>query len=138
MINDMVCNGQIGLINMCLLDLLIDEIVQWVVDLIYKMKVIWIVIDLLLGFELVVVLSFCEDFCELLFCMVVVFFNFGVMVLMIFEFEDCYVDLCFSFYGLVFFIDVIIVQCYIEIDSCLKCVMVVVKVCGSVYCDEFW
>lgn len=135
-INDMVRNGQIGLINTRSLDLSIDEIVQRVVELIHKMKATRIVIDSLSGFELAVAPSFREDFRESLFRMVAVLSNLGVTVLMTSELEDRYVDLRFSPYGSAFLTDAIVVQRYIEIDSRLKRVMAVVKVRGSAHCDE--
>jgi circadian clock protein KaiC len=52
------------------------------------------------------------------------------------ELEDRYADLRFSPYGSAFLTDAIIVQRYVEIDSCLKRVMAVVKVRGSVHSNE--
>jgi circadian clock protein KaiC len=130
-INDMVQSGKIGLINTRLLDLSIDEIVQYLINLIQKMKAARVVIDSLSGFELAVAPTFREDFRESLFRMVAVLSGLGVTVLMTSELEDRYTDLRFSPYGSAFLTDAIIVQRYIEVDSSLQRVMAVVKVRAS-------
>jgi circadian clock protein KaiC len=135
-IDDMVHAGQVGLINTRSLDLSIDEIVQRLLDLIYKMQATRVVIDSLSGFELAVAPSFREDFRESLFRMVAVLSGLGVTVLMTSELEDRYHDLRFSPYGSAFLTDAIIVERYIEIESRLKRVMAVVKVRGSCHSNE--
>ncbi|MGA2082823.1 MAG: ATPase domain-containing protein [Holophaga sp.] len=132
-IDDLVRTGKIGLINTRLLDLSIDEIVQRLVDLVQNMKATRVVIDSLSGFELAVAPTFREDFRESLFRMVSVLSGLGVTVLMTSELEDRYTDLRFSAYGSAFLTDAIIVQRYIEIHSCLKRVMAVVKVRASAH-----
>ena len=57
-------------------------------------------------------------------------------VLMTSELEDRYTDLRFSPYGSAFLTDAIIVQRYIEVKSCLKRVMAVVKVRASAHSNE--
>jgi len=135
-IDDMVCSGQIGLINTRSLDLSIDEIVQHLIHLIHKMKATRVVIDSLSGFELAVAPTFREDFRESLFRMVAALSGLGVTVLLTSELEDRYTDLRFSPYGSAFLTDAIIVQRYIEIGSCLKRVMSVVKVRDSFHSTE--
>jgi len=135
-IDNMVRAGQIGLINTRSLDLSIDEIVQHLINLIDQMKATRVVIDSLSGFELAVAPTFREDFRESLFRMVAVLSNLGVTVLLTSELEDRYSDLRFSPYGSAFLTDAIIVQRYIEVDSCLKRVMAVVKVRASVHSTE--
>ena len=68
--------------------------------------------------------------------MVSVLSSLGVTVLMTSELEDRYTDLRFSSYGSAFLTDAIIVQRYIEVESCLKRVMAVVKVRASAHSDE--
>ena len=135
-LDDLISNGQIGLINTRSLDLSIDEIVQNLSNLIQQMKATRVVIDSLSGFELAVAPTFREDFRESLFRMVTVLSGLGVTVLMTSELEDRYVDLRFSPYGSAFLTDAIIVQRYIEVDSCLKRVMAVVKVRASAHSNE--
>ena len=135
-INEMVQAGQIGLINMRLPDLSIDEVVQQLTGMIQRMQATRIVIDSLSGFELAVAPSFRADFRESLFRMVAVLSNLGVTVLMTSELEDRYIDLRFSPYGSAFLTDAIIVQRYIELESRLKRVMAVVKVRSSKHSNE--
>jgi circadian clock protein KaiC len=135
-IDDMVRAGQVGLINTRSLDLSIDEIVQHLVTLIRRMKATRVVIDSLSGFELAVAPTFREDFRESLFRMVAVLSSLGVTVVMTSELEDRYTDLRFSPYGSAFLTDAIIVERYIEIESCLKRVLAVVKVRGSAHSNE--
>jgi circadian clock protein KaiC len=135
-LDDLISCGQIGLINTRSLDLSIDEIVQNLSNLIHKMKATRVVIDSLSGFELAVAPTFREDFRESLFRMVTVLSDLGATVLMTSELEDRYVDLRFSPYGSAFLTDAIIVQRYIEVDSCLKRVMAVVKVRASAHSNE--
>jgi circadian clock protein KaiC len=60
----------------------------------------------------------------------------GVSVLMTSELEDRYTDLRFSPYGTAFLTDAIIVQRYIELDSCLRRVLAVVKVRASAHSNQ--
>jgi len=135
-LDDMIRAGQIGLINTRSPDLSIDEIVQHLTKLIHQMKATRVVIDSLSGFELAVAPTFREDFRESLFRMVAVLSGLGVTVLMTSELEDRYIDLRFSPYGSAFLTDAIIVQRYIEVESCLQRVMSVVKVRASVHSTE--
>jgi circadian clock protein KaiC len=135
-LDDMVRAGQIGLINSRSPDLSIDEIVQQLCNLILKMKATRVVIDSLSGFELAVAPTFREDFRESLFRMFAVLAGLGVTVLMTSELEDRYIDLRFSPYGAAFLTDAIIVQRYIEVESCLQRVMAVVKVRASTHSNE--
>ena len=135
-LDDMIRAGQIGLINTRSPDLSIDEIVQHLIKLIRQMKATRVVIDSLSGFELAVAPTFREDFRESLFRMVAVLSDLGVTVLMTSELEDRYIDLRFSPYGSAFLTDAIIVQRYIEVESCLQRVMAVVKVRASVHSTE--
>jgi circadian clock protein KaiC len=52
------------------------------------------------------------------------------------ELEDRYIDLRFSPYGAAFLTDAIIVQRYIEVESCLQRVISVVKVRASLHSTE--
>jgi circadian clock protein KaiC len=135
-VDDMVRAGQIGLINSRLVDLSVDEIVQRLMRTIHEMKATRVVIDSLSGFELAVAPTFREGFRESLFRLVAVLSGLGVTVLMTSELEDRYVDLRFSPYGSAFLTDAIVVQRYVEIESCLKRVIAVVKVRDSAHSDQ--
>lgn len=135
-VDGLVRTGKLGLINTRSLDLSIDEIVQQLVKLVHDNHAKRVVIDSLSGFELAVAPTFREDFRESLFRMVAALAGLGVTVLMTSELEDRYTDLRFSPYGSAFLTDAIIVQRYIEVDSCLKRVMSVVKVRASKHSTE--
>ncbi len=135
-IDDLVRSGKLGIINTRSLDLSIDEIVQQLLKMIRHMKASRVVIDSLSGFELAVAPTFREDFRESLFRMVSALTERGVTVLMTSELEDRYTDLRFSPYGSAFLTDAIIVQRYIEVESCLKRVMAVVKVRSSQHSSQ--
>lgn len=135
-LEDMIEGRQIGLINLRALDLSVDEIAQHLTNLIKKMKATRVVIDSLSGFELAVAPAFRAEFRESLFRMIAVLSGLGVTVLMTCELEDRYIDLRFSPYGAAFLTDAIIVQRYIEVESCLQRVMSVVKVRASWHSTE--
>jgi circadian clock protein KaiC len=135
-LDDMIQDQQIGLINIRALDLSVDEILQRLIKLIKEMKATRVVIDSLSGFELAVAPTFREDFRESLFRMIGALSGLGVTVLMTSELEDRYTDLRFSPYGAAFLTDAIIVQRYIEINSCLERVMSVVKLRASAHSKE--
>jgi circadian clock protein KaiC len=135
-IDVLVSQGKLGVINTRALDLSIDEIVQQLLKVIHELKATRVVIDSLSGFELAVAPTFREDFRESLFRMVAALSGLGVTMLMTSELEDRYTDLRFSSYGSAFLTDAIIVQRYIEVDSCLKRVMAVVKVRASDHSNE--
>jgi circadian clock protein KaiC len=135
-LGDMIQGQQVGLINLRALDLSVDEIIQRVTHLIKERKTTRVVIDSLSGFELAVAPTFREDFRESLFRMIGILSGLGVTVLMTSELEDRYTDLRFSPYGSAFLTDAIIVQRYIEVESCLQRVMAVVKVRASSHSTE--
>ncbi len=135
-IAELVRAGGVGLINTRSLDLSVAEIVQRILRLIHDMKATRVVIDSLSGFELAVAPTFRQDFRESLFRMITALSGRGVTVLMTSEIEDRYSDLRFSPYGSAFLTDAIIVQRYLEVQSCLKRVMAVVKVRDSDHCKE--
>lgn len=135
-IDDLVSAGQVGLINSRAPDLSMAEIIQRLTKLIREMKATRVVIDSLSGFELALAPAFRDDFRESLFHMTAVLSELNVTVLMTSELEDRYVDLRFSPYGSAFLTDAIIVQRYIEVESCLKRVISVVKVRASSHSTE--
>lgn len=135
-LEDLIESRKIGLINLRALDLSVDEITQRLTALIKEMKATRVVIDSLSGFELAVAPAFLEDFRESLYRLIAVLSGLGVTVLMTCELEDRYIDLRFSPYGAAFLTDAIIVQRYIEVESCLRRVMSVVKVRASSHSSE--
>ena len=135
-IADLIERGQVGLIDASADDLSVDEIVRLLVSEIRRLNASRVVIDSLSSFELTLAPTFREDFRENLARLVSTLASIGVTVLMTFELEDRYNGLRFSPYGTAVLTDAIIVQRYIEVDSCLKRVMAVVKVRASAHSSE--
>jgi circadian clock protein KaiC len=133
---DLINNDQIGVVNTQLSSLSVDEISRLIIAEVIRLNARRVVLDSLSGFELAVAPTFRADFRESLARMVSAIANTGVTVLMTSELEDRYTDLRFSPYGTAFLTDAIIVQRYIEVDSCLLRVMAVVKVRGSAHSNE--
>ena len=133
---DLINNDQIGIVNTQPSGLSVDEISRLIIAEVIRLKANRVVIDSLSGFELALAPTFREDFRESLAQMVSAIASTGVTVLMTSELEDRYTDLRFSPYGTAFLTDAIIVQRYIEVESCLMRVMAVVKVRGSAHSNE--
>ena len=129
-------DGRIGIVDTAAPDLSIDEVVLLLLTEINRIKATRVVIDSLSGFELSLAPTFREDFRESLSRLVAALASTGVTVLMTSELEDRYTDLRFSPYGTAFLTDAIIVQRYIELDSCLRRVMAVVKVRASAHSNQ--
>lgn len=132
-LNQLVKNGDVGLIDTRTLDLSIDETLHNLVAMINKMQAKRVVIDSLSGFELALAPVFREDFREALYRMIAVLTGMGVTVLMTAELEDRYTDLRFSSYGNAFLADAIVIQRYVEISGQLRRVISVVKVRASAH-----
>jgi circadian clock protein KaiC len=130
-LNELVKNGQVGLIDTRALDLSVDEILHDLVELIGRMNAKRVVIDSLSGFELALASAFREDFRESLYRLVAVLTGMGVTVLMTAELEDRYTGLRFSSYGNAFLADAIMMHRYVEIAGELRRVLSIVKVRGS-------
>ncbi len=135
-LNEMVKNGQVGLIDTRTLDLSIDETLHNLVTTIDRMQAKRVVIDSLSGFELALAPVFRENFRESLYRMIAVLTGMGVTVLMTAELEDRYTDLRFSSYGNAFLADAILMQRYVEIAGQFRRVISVVKIRGSAHSKD--
>ncbi len=136
LVADLIANGSVGLVDNHAPDLSIDEIVQLLLAEITRLKATRVVIDSLSGFELSLAPTFLEDFRENLARLIAALAGAGITVLMTSELEDRYTDLRFSPYGAAFMTDAIIVQRYMEVESCLLRMLAVVKVRGSEHSNE--
>lgn len=132
----MIRDGKVGVIHSRPLDLSIDETLYEIVEQVQRLKARRLVVDSLSGFELALAPTFREEFRESLYRMVAVLTGMGVTMMMTAELEDSYTNLRFSPHGTAFLTDVIIMQRYIELQSCLQRVMAVVKVRGSAHSKE--
>lgn len=130
-LNELVEDGDVGIINTRTLDLSLDEILHDLVRMIKEKKATRVVIDSLSGFELALSPVFRDNFRESLYRLVAVLTGMGATVLMTAELEDRYTVLRFSSYGNAFLADAIIMQRYVELNGQLKRVISVVKVRGS-------
>ena len=130
-LEELIANGDVGVIDTRTLDLSIDETLFALTQMIQQTGATRVVIDSLSGFELALAPTFREDFRESLHRMITVLTGLGVAVLLISELEDRYGDLRFSPYGTAFLTDAIIVQRYVELKGQLMRVMGVVKVRNS-------
>lgn len=135
-LTEVIDSGRIAVIDTRAPDLSIDEVMLLLITEIDRLKATRVVIDSLSGFELALAPTFREDFRESLSRMVSALARTGVTVLMTSELEDRYIDLRFSPYGTAFLTDAIIVQRYIELESCLRRVLAVVKVRASPHSNE--
>ncbi|HTD04727.1 ATPase domain-containing protein [Undibacterium sp.] len=135
-LNELIKNGDVGLINTRTLDLSIDEILHDMIEMIARMKAKRVVIDSLSGFELALASVFREDFREALYRMIAVLTGMGITVLMTAELEDQYTMLRFSSYGNAFLADSILMQRYVEIAGQFRRVMSVVKVRASAHSKD--
>jgi circadian clock protein KaiC len=135
-IADLVAVGQVSVVDTRLQALSVDEISQLLLQKIEQTGATRVVIDSLSGFELALAPTFRADFRESLARMVSALAMSGATVLMTCELEDRYDQLRFSPYGTAFLTDAIVVQRYIEVDSCLQRMMAVVKVRGSAHSKE--
>lgn len=129
----LIDRDRIGVVDTLSPSLSVDEMSMLLIAEIDRLNATRVVIDSLSGFELALAPTFRDDFRESLFRMVSALTGIGVTVLMTSELEDRYNELRFSPYGTAFLTDAIIVQRYIEVDSCLQRVMAVVKVRGSAH-----
>jgi circadian clock protein KaiC len=135
-IAELIEGDRIGVVDTRAPGLSVDEVSLLVVSEIRRLKATRVVIDSLSGFELALAPTFREDFRESLARMVSALAMTGVTVLMTSELEDRYTELRFSPYGTAFLTDAIIVQRYIEVESCLRRIMAVVKIRASAHSNE--
>ncbi|MGJ7519533.1 RAD55 family ATPase [Variovorax sp. LT1P1] len=135
-LDELIADGQVGVIDTRALDLSIDETLYALTEMIERTGATRVVIDSLSGFELALAPTFRTDFQESMHRMIAVLTGLGVAVLLISELEDRYTDLRFSPYGTAFLTDAIIVQRYVELQGQLKRVMGVVKVRNSAHSHD--
>lgn len=133
---ELIDSGRVGVVNTREPGLSVDEVAVLLIAEIRRLKASRVVIDSLSGFELILAPTFRDDFRESLARLVIALASTGATVLMTSELEDRYNDLRFSPYGTAFLTDAIIVQRYIEVDSCLQRVIAVVKMRASAHSKE--
>lgn len=135
-LNQLIMQGDVGLIDTRALDLSIDEILHDLTVMIQRMGAKRVVIDSLSGFEIALASVYRENFRESLYRLVAVLTGMGVTVVMTSELEDRYTDLRFSSYGNAFLADAIVMQRYVELRGTMRRVISVVKVRGSAHSKD--
>jgi circadian clock protein KaiC len=113
------------------LDLSVDETMFAILDAIKRVGAKRLVIDSLVGFEMALAPGFRADYRESLYRMIGALTGAGVTILSTVEVEDNFTSLQFSHYAISFLTDDIIRLRYVEIDSQLRKVMVVIKMRGG-------
>jgi circadian clock protein KaiC len=113
------------------LDLSVDETMRAILDAITRIGAKRLVIDSLVGFEMALAPGFRADFRESLYRMIGALTQAGITILSTVEVEDTFAALPFSHYAISFLTDDIIRMRYVEIDSQLRKVMVVIKMRGG-------
>lgn len=130
-LNMLIEGRHIGMVNTRSLDMSIDETLHELINMISQVKVKRLVLDSLGGFEFALAPEFREEFRGLLYWMLTELTARGVTVLMTSEFEGLSINSHSNSSIGTFFSDAIIMQQYIETESQIQRVMLVMKVRGS-------
>ncbi len=123
--------GKLEVLYLRPLDLSVDETMQEILDAIERVGAKRLVIDSLLGFEMALAPGFRTDFRESLYRMIAALTGAGVTILSTVEVEDKFTEMSLSHYTISFLTDDIIRLRYVEIDSQLRKMMVVIKMRGG-------
>ena len=124
-------SGKLECLYLRPLDLSVDQITQEILDAVDRVGAKRLVIDSLVGFEMALAPGFREDFRESLYRMIVALTGAGVTILTTVEVEDNFTSLQFSHYTVSFLTDDILRLRYVEIDSQLRKMLVVIKMRGG-------
>ncbi len=135
-LDDCIHAGTVGVVEVIAPDLSIDEIIISLLREIGRLNAKRVVIDSMSGFELSLAPTFRDDFRESILRLVTTLTNLGVTVMLTSEMEDRYTDLRFSASGTAFLTDAIIVQRYIELNSCLRRMIAVIKLRASAHSNQ--
>jgi circadian clock protein KaiC len=118
------------------LDLSVDEMMQELIDAVERTGAKRLVIDSLAGFEMALAPGFRTDFRESLYRMIFGLTGIGITILSTLEMEETFDKLPFSSYLVSFLTDDIIRMRYVEIDSQLRKIMMVVKMRGGLHSKD--
>lgn len=129
-------DGHLEIIYLRPLDLSVDEMMQELIDAVERTGARRLVIDSLAGFEMALAPGFRTDFRESLYRMIFGLTGIGITILSTLEMEESFDKLPFSSYLVSFLTDDIIRMRYVEIDSQLRKVMMVVKMRGGLHSKD--
>lgn len=126
-----IAEGALRILYLRPLDLSVDEALRAMLDAVKEIGAQRVVIDSMTGFELALAPAFRQDFRESLYRMIVALTGAGVTVLTTVETVASFTDLRFTPQAISFLSDDIILQRYVEIESQLRRIMLVVKMRGG-------
>lgn len=129
-------NGTLEIIYLRPLDLSVDEMMQELIDAVTRTGAKRLVIDSLAGFEMALAPGFRTDFRESLYRMIFALTGVGITILSTLEMEEDFDKLLFSSYSISFLTDDIVRMRYIEINSQLRTVMMVLKMRGGAHSKD--
>ena len=129
-------DGMLKVIYLRPLDLSVDETLQEILDAIEMTGAKRLVIDSLAGFEMALAPGFRSDFRESLYRMIFSLTGIGITVLSTVETEESFTEFPLSSYSISFLTDDVIRLRYVEIDSSLRRVMIVVKMRNGAHSNE--
>lgn len=124
-------NGNLNILYLRPLDLSVDETLREIIDSVEQTGAKRLVIDSLAGFELALAPGFREDFRESLYRMIGALTRTGVTVLSTVEMAETFTELAVSHYSISFLSDDIIRMRYVEIESELRKVLMIIKMRGG-------
>ena len=128
--------GLLRVIYLRPLDLSVDETLHEVLSAVKEIGARRVVVDSLMGFEMALAPAFREDFRESLYRMIGSLTGIGVTVFSAVELPESFTDLAFSPHAISFLTDDIIRMRYVEINSQLRRVIVVIKMRGGQHSKE--
>jgi circadian clock protein KaiC len=123
--------GNLEVIYLRPLDLSVDEMMQELIDAVERTGAKRLVIDSLAGFEMALAPGFRTDFRESLYRMIYGLTSIGITILSTLEMEETFDQLPFSSYLVSFLTDDVIRLRYVEIESQLRKVLMVIKMRGG-------
>jgi circadian clock protein KaiC len=129
-------DGNLKVIYLRPLDLSVDETMQEILDAIKDTGAKRLVIDSLAGFEVALAPGFRDDFRESLYRMIFSLTGIGITILSTLEMEESFTELLFSTYSISFLTDDIIRLRYVEIESQLRKIMMVLKTRGGAHSQD--
>jgi len=124
-------NGTLELIYLRPLDLSVDEMMQELIDAVERIGAKRLVIDSLAGFEIALSPGFRSDFRESLYRMIYGLTGLGITILSTLEMQETFDQMPLTSYLISFLSDDVIRMRYVEIESQLRKLIMVVKMRGA-------
>jgi circadian clock protein KaiC len=129
-------DGLLSILYLRPLDLSVDETLHEVLEAVRTIGARRVVIDSLAGFEMALAPAFRQDFRESLYRMIGALTGTGITILSTVELPESFTEFRFSPHAISFLTDDIIRLHYVEIESRLRKVLVVVKMRGGDHSKE--